>query len=1815
MAVSHAPHRLHLPGCIEGAICLQHDLPWALKSRIGSSGPAAKDIAEGRYISQSGSSSRKILFFCGFIPAGFLDEILTCSSSSLGRDFSPFASFLRFGQRTQFQLDRALNTRIGSSGAGACLQSDVTSNSAFQDDFGIFLSVIESLVQPFTRSLLLIAALSLVKLLVGARLRRSPLLNKLLWPALAFVPQCCVLPLQVATVATPVFDWAQDPSQKPRRSKPVPQDGVLRLGKVARLILFCIGFLNQPVCVWTMPAGMRVPEVKDFLLSQYESVATGGLCQQTSVQAETRPSESHSPDALPGQCINLPPHSHGPPPYSQEHWLGVTVYAPHTQPTTFAIRASKQTSLATVIADVRRAGRLPHPDFDTVVAVHPQPYDGSLTLLEYPSIIAQGREPHCATLIDLTRVGGRLYATTLPESITTAALIDRVRLQVRADYEDDELQVWVGYATVPASRTGTLSLSQGIYVCLTRVPHEPGRPTLVSDLFSEQAQWDRIDQLIRPPQIYDLALCQGFVLDAVRPSFFPWATPAEIACKVYRLDPDKVPIVLIDSEPPLDITGEPCAQVAVALVTADGQPAKAEVQAYYLDLRRLGVAPRFVLFQQSIPDLPQILEAVDIELPLNFAGQVLSNQLCNNLQVLQVGVTVDLAYQVFNSIDLHAGVEASAPPFGVFQRSHNAVQVELGNTVGQPLQQVPPRFGQDIGDPEAHAVLRLDEADTDDAQDTEFVQVGFQIHIPGFCPEILQITLPIPCTLDDALHELSEARLTDVSIQFDNLIAAEPQPDPSFACVIALPEWDGDKPCCIVDARTIDGRLYACLFHPRLNRSSILLQAGISDANGTQVFVEAELLLDHGLYPLHHGATITVLPVGHAFRRGQSLAQMLSVPSGWQWPCPVYEGIDPSAFLLLSDGGEKTIHVDFGQETTSATFKQLAVDHFLYHYERTTICPSKPRLLDAMHRGQKCQAVVAATEQISRIPVPPGRPLPRQHILFVDQRRLFSGITWRLAPHGFVHLQSLVNELQRQVPAGYAVEIRGANLIHKGTKTYLQVEHGQLVTAICVADPPLGEGSGGESQHGSDSGPDSGDSSDSTDDILRSPTSDARRSPASRSRSPKGPPPPEPIRDVAPEGSSRCALAWPDCVDKDQVVQSLTFSGSLVFGHAVNADLLSSQWDFWPPCRIDTEQTRIKSAKLLTEPVPSDATDEQRLNDLRSSTIQLGYAWMHTDRMPFPGEVQPPDVEPEQRIGRVPETEMWINCAVLKDGYVPERISIHLTVPATPQEAQAALQAARQPHIRTLFPSVIDVHPQPHCGTAVYVAAPAWCPGFQGACVDASQLDDRIYAALLPDYIARHELLALVSYPNRDDLQIWVGIAPHPLLDEQPVHLYPGVLITILPSFADAPIPYTTGQLLLMRDAWSPDFSLPMPAVDDAYCLILDRRARLHIADPAAPTRYRRDIAATLRLSAEQIRLFAAQPRPRDVAIQGVNCRTALAVGVNDGTASTPAWHCVVLDCRPIQEGWRALRVFDGRFNAEALIAQFQLEAPRGWEVRLDAEISPDGFISARPGQIIVVTYVAASATQEQPAPDASQRDGVSDEAPPPDQSDAGSGTDESEVVPDRHDAVSISGENRIVHSLSVFIYSQEYVPEHLRIRLEDPLTVEAILDTVELDRQSAAARIFPDLVAIHPQPSSRHVALLAMPAWPYVGTPILVQVLGPAARTFAVCAPAVLSKVGVLRLAACADDAACQVYIGDTPWPLPEDGAFPVHRGDLITVCPDTHPMPRLHTLFQRLHIDEDLGLALSDPVFLERGSVAPHRPATLPFFHQSSAKSGTAI
>ena len=88
------------------------------------------------------------------------------------------------------------------------------------------------------------------------------------------------------------------------------------------------------------------------------------------------------------------------------------------------------------------------------------------------------------------------------------------------------------------------------------------------------------------------------------------------------------------------------------------------------------------------------------------------------------------------------------------------------------------------------------------------------------------------------------------------------------------------------------------------------------------------------------------------------------------------------------------------------------------------------------------------------------------------------------------------------------------------------------------------------------------------------------------------------------------------------------------------------------------------------------------------------------------------------------------------------------------------------------------------------------------------------------------------------------------------------------------------------------------------------------------------------------------------------------------------------------------------------------------------------------------------------------------------------------------------------------YIFSQEYLPEWVSVRLPSAVSVPTALCLVHPARSPSAAERFPILLPVQPQPCRQAALLLARPAWEPVGVLILLDCREVGSSLFALLVP-----------------------------------------------------------------------------------------------------------
>ena len=317
------------------------------------------------------------------------------------------------------------------------------------------------------------------------------------------------------------------------------------------------------------------------------------------------------------------------------------MYAPLFPTIAFGIHLQHSADIDTAITAVTTSGRLQCAEFDSLVPVHPQVMPGHLSVLSYPSIIAQGARPHCAVLLDVTRVGGACQALTLPIDIGLREFLERISMLINVDVEAEQVNVWVGPTTQPASYGGQLSITHGTLITVTQSHVRAPAIFYAEGLFGLGRDWTRLDHVPKPARAHCMAVCHSRGIHPVVLAFFPRYFKEDIALQVTKSSREEATVIIVDNLPVLDLDGEPCPQTAVVLPKKPEQcqnetqaQSTAPTVAYLLDVRPLGIAPKLVLSEGALPDLPDILGQAGIELPSGYCGHLIRNTIVGHLQDL-----------------------------------------------------------------------------------------------------------------------------------------------------------------------------------------------------------------------------------------------------------------------------------------------------------------------------------------------------------------------------------------------------------------------------------------------------------------------------------------------------------------------------------------------------------------------------------------------------------------------------------------------------------------------------------------------------------------------------------------------------------------------------------------------------------------------------------------------------------------------------------------------------------------------------------------------------------------------------------------------------------------------------------------------------------------------------------------------------------------------------------------------------------------------------------------------------------------------------
>ena len=420
-----------------------------------------------------------------------------------------------------FQLQQALNTCIGSSGARAVGCWNFIASLPWLDSF--LLEIGRGLTILVHSALLALLLLLVALLFRPFGLPSSPL--GLLCGA--FVLGVQVRPLVSLSVASPdktVLDWSPWRNRKGK----VPLSGFIP-GFWLRSLTWVLIWLSipEPVAatrlptpVWVLlpsayamtrqespdhPPGLPYSQRRPHLIPPDELTTHVGVCDYPCMSELCEPVDEVEEAVVLVESNRLPPMTLENRDEGSE-WLGVHLMTPHYKTVALAIRPSERTMRSALDMLVQRfpspSATSPDRVFDTVVPAHPQRFKNFGTFLRFSSSIrAVGVGGQTAVIVDLSHVGGHYFSAILPREIAYQELLEYL-VPLSSD-DDTPLSLYIGYQVDPCSPGAVVHLYDGVVITALRNPVGPPLRYRAEDIFAVDNTW------CHPRSMFRITYCEA----------------------------------------------------------------------------------------------------------------------------------------------------------------------------------------------------------------------------------------------------------------------------------------------------------------------------------------------------------------------------------------------------------------------------------------------------------------------------------------------------------------------------------------------------------------------------------------------------------------------------------------------------------------------------------------------------------------------------------------------------------------------------------------------------------------------------------------------------------------------------------------------------------------------------------------------------------------------------------------------------------------------------------------------------------------------------------------------------------------------------------------------------------------------------------------------------------------------------------------------------------------------------------------------------------------------------------------------------------
>ena len=343
----------------------------------------------------------------------------------------------------------------------------------------------------------------------------------------------------------------------------------------------------------------------------------------------------------------------------------------------------------------------------------------------------------------------------------------------------------------------------------------------------------------------------------------------------------------------------------------------------------------------------------------------------------------------------------------------------------------------------------------------------------------------------------------------------------------------------------------------------------------------------------------------------------------------------------------------------------------------------------------------------------------------------------------------------------------------------------------------------------------------------------------------------------------------------------------------------------------------------------------------------------------------------------------------------------------------------------------------------------------------------------------------------------------------------------------------------------------------------------------------------------------ARSPGIRDATLHGFFCRAIIAITEALPPTDVPSFGTLV-DARFLHQGWRAYSAIAGVISCNTIRLALQRDTPTGWCVGIKDIPDHVDLIDVSPGQVLVAFSVRRPIRSDAEAEtavtaagdDASQVPGhgatqsalsSAPAAPTPDSTATDTHTEHhgAPTAAQSRDPRRVTFAAESYRLCSFLVLGQNYLPEHVEVRLPAGISVAQAIGRVSDARAPDDVLRLPMLCEVFPQPQASHALCIATPSWETTGPIVAFDSRSINGRLFALQLVGRVDRAGLLTAAQLDTATGIEVYIGSQPWPLPDHHPVTLFYGELVFF---TYPQAPHHVAASLQDMLNDEGGWVSD-------------------------------